>query len=322
MWAFIERLFLNTTVNQNTFALNQKYLINIIGPTAIGKTTLSIAIAQHFKTEILSADSRQFYKEMQIGTAAPTKDELKAVPHHFIHHKSVLDDYNVGAFEKEALYTLGKLFESHDVVVMVGGSGLYIDAIIRGLDDFPAVDPSIRSTLNETFEKYGLEPLQIKLKALDPQAFETMAIDNPHRVIRALEVCIGSGKAYSSFLKKSKIKRDFKTITIGLTAERAIIYERINTRVDKMMEEGLLEEVKSLQHLQHLNALNTVGYSELFKFLNGEWPLDFAVSEIKKNSRRYAKRQMTWFRKKEDITWFDYQAPVQKMLESIDNAMS
>lgn len=300
-------------------ALKQKYLISVIGPTAIGKTCLSIAIARHFKTDILSADSRQFYKEMQIGTAAPTKDELSAAPHHFIHHKSVLENYNVGAFEKDALHTLVQLFKNHDVVVMVGGSGLYIDAVIKGLDDFPEVDPSIRTTLNETLETMGLQPLQNMLKKLDPQAFDTIAIDNQHRVIRALEICIGSGKPYSSFLNQPKVERNFKTITIGLTADRAMIYERINKRVDIMMAEGLLEEVKSLQHLQHLNALNTVGYSELFKFLNDEWSLGFAISEIKKNSRRYAKRQLTWFRKKESTSWFDYQTSEDELLEFIKN---
>lgn len=322
MWALIERLFIEILFNKDIFALNQNYLISIVGPTAIGKTALSIAMARHFNTEILSADSRQFYKEMQIGTAAPTKEELSAAPHHFIHHKSVLEDYNVGAFEKEALQTLDKLYKNHNIVVMVGGSGLYIDAITKGLDDFPDVDPSIRKALNEALVKEGLEHLQNQLKFLDPQAFDSIAIENPHRVIRALEISIGSGKPYSSFLNKPKVKRNFKTITIGLKAERATIYERINTRVDKMMDEGLLEEVKSLQDLKHLNALNTVGYSELFKFFDGEWSLDFAVSEIKKNSRRYAKRQMTWFRKKEDIIWFDYLTPVPKVLESIENLMS
>jgi len=302
--------------------VNQKYLINIVGPTAIGKTSLSILIAQNFKTEIISADSRQFYKEMQIGTAAPTLAELSAAPHHFIHHKSVIEDYNIGTFEKDAIETLKHLFESHDIVVMVGGSGLYIDAVTKGLDDFPKVDATIRETLNAELESQGLEHLQHKLKHLDPKSFETIAIDNPHRVIRALEISIGSGKPYSSFLNKAKTKRHFKTITIGLTAERSIIYERINKRVDIMMEEGLLDEVKNLQHLQHLNALNTVGYSELFQFLNGEWKLDFAISEIKKNSRRYAKRQLTWFRKKEDIIWFDYQTSIEKILETIQKELA
>ncbi|WP_299392485.1 tRNA (adenosine(37)-N6)-dimethylallyltransferase MiaA [uncultured Gelidibacter sp.] len=297
--------------------MNQKYLISIIGPTAIGKTSLSIAVANHFKTEIISVDSRQFYKEMQIGTAAPSIAELNAAPHHFIHHKSILEDYNVGAFEKDALKKLEELFENHTYVVMVGGSGLYIDAVTKGLDEFPQVDPAIREELNAELDSLGLEHLQNMLKTLDPKSFETIAIDNPHRVIRALEISIGSGQPYSSFLNKDKAKRSFKTITIGLTAERPIIYDRINRRVDIMMEEGLLEEVKNLHHLQHLNALNTVGYSELFKYLDGEWTLEFAVSEIKKNSRRFAKRQLTWFKKKENTHWFDYQTSLDKVLETI-----
>ena len=301
--------------------MNRKYLISIVGPTAIGKTALSLAIALHVKTEILSADSRQFYKELQIGTAAPTAMELATAPHHFIHHKSVWDDYNVGAFEKEALYTLDQLFQKQKVLVMVGGSGLYIDAVTQGLDDFPEINPSIRENLNRTLARDGLAPLQKLIQMLDPTAFETIAIDNPHRLIRALEICIGSGKPYSSFLNRPKVTRDFKIITIGLNTERAIIYDRINKRVDRMMDEGLLDEVKSLHHLQHLNALNTVGYSELFKYLNGEWTLDFAVSEIKKNSRRYAKRQLTWFRKKEDIIWLDYKAPVPEILKIVEDKM-
>ncbi|MEO5789445.1 tRNA (adenosine(37)-N6)-dimethylallyltransferase MiaA [Gelidibacter sp.] len=301
--------------------MSQKYLISIVGPTAIGKTALSIAMAKHYQTEIISADSRQFYKEMSIGTAAPTPAELSAAPHHFIHHKSVLEDYNVGDFEKNAISILDKLFINHDVIVMVGGSGLYVDAVIKGLDEFPEIDPSIRETLNNELANKGLEHLQNQLKILDPIAFDTIAIDNPHRVTRALEICIGSGKPYSTFLNKEKPKRPFKTITIGLTAERATIYERINKRVDHMMAEGLLDEAKNLQHLQHLNALNTVGYSELFKFLNGEWTLDFAVSEIKKNSRRYAKRQLTWFRKKEGILWFDNETSIAKIINSINQKL-
>lgn len=296
---------------------NQKHLISIVGPTGIGKTSLSIALAQHFNTEIISADSRQFYKEMQIGTAAPTPEELNAAPHHFIHHKSVMQAYNVGDFEKDALTLLNQLFVNHNIVIMVGGSGLYVDAVTKGLDDFPQIDPTVRETLNDELTNKGLEHLQNQLKTLDPIAFDQMAIDNPHRVIRALEICIGSGHPYSSFLNKPKPKRPFKTISIGLDADRPIIYERINNRVDNMMALGLLDEVKTLQHLQHQNALNTVGYSELFKFLNGEWTLDFAVSEIKKNSRRYAKRQLTWFKKNEDILWFDYKTPLENITASI-----
>ncbi len=300
----------------------QKYLISIVGPTAIGKTALSIALAKHYQTEIISADSRQFYQEMNIGTAAPTQAELSEAPHHFIHHKSVLEDYNVGSFEKDAIKTLENLFTSHDVIVMVGGSGLYIDAITKGLDDFPIVDAAIRETLNEELATKGLEYLQNKLKTLDPISFDTIAIDNPHRLIRALEICIGSELPYSSFLNKEKPKRQFKTITIGLTAERATIYDRINKRVDNMMTDGLMDEAKTLHNLQHLNALNTVGYSELFKFLNKEWTLDFAVSEIKKNSRRYAKRQLTWFRKKEGVLWFDYKTPLSEITENITKKLT
>lgn len=296
---------------------NQKHLISIVGPTGIGKTSLSIALAQHFNTEIISADSRQFYKEMQIGTAAPTPEELKAAPHHFIHHKSVMEAYNVGDFEKDALTLLNQLFVNHNVVIMVGGSGLYVDAATKGLDDFPQIDPTVRETLNDELTNKGLEHLQNQLKTLDPIAFNQIAMDNPHRVIRALEICIGSGQPYSSFLNKPKPKRPFKTISIGLDADRPIIYERINTRVDQMMALGLLDEAKTLQHLQYQNALNTVGYSEIFKFLNGEWTLDFAVSEIKKNSRRYAKRQLTWFKKNEDILWFDYKTPLENITASI-----
>ncbi|MCB0388921.1 MAG: tRNA (adenosine(37)-N6)-dimethylallyltransferase MiaA, partial [Winogradskyella sp.] len=268
-------------------------------------------------TEIISADSRQFFKEMQIGTAAPTPSELAQAKHHFIHHKSVEDDYNVGAFEKDALHLLKQLFKTHDTVIMVGGSGLYVDAVTQGLDHFPKVPASIREQLNKQFKEEGLQALQEQLKTLDPNSYKHIAIDNPQRVIRALEVSIGSGKPYSSFLNKAKNKRDFKTISIGLTAERDIIYNRINNRVDLMMEQGLLTEVKNLQDKKHLNALNTVGYKELFKYLDGEWTLDFAVSEIKKNSRRFAKRQLTWFRKKEDILWFHYKTPLETIIETI-----
>lgn len=304
-------------INVDASYIMTKTLISIVGPTAIGKTALSIKLANDFNTEIISADSRQFFKEMQIGTAAPTPSELAQAKHHFIHHKSVEDDYNVGVFEKDALHLLKQLFKTHDTVIMVGGSGLYVDAVTQGLDHFPKVPASIREQLNNQFKEEGLQALQEQLKTLDPNSYKHIAIDNPQRVIRALEVSIGSGKPYSSFLNKAKNKRDFKTISIGLTAERDIIYNRINNRVDLMMEQGLLTEVKNLQDKKHLNALNTVGYKELFKYLDGEWTLDFAVSEIKKNSRRFAKRQLTWFRKKEDILWFDYKTPLETIIETI-----
>lgn len=294
------------------------YLISIVGPTAIGKTSLSIKLAKHFKTEIISADSRQFYKEMQIGTAAPTTAELAAAKHHFIHHKSILDDYNVGAFEKDAIQLLNELFKKHKMVIMVGGSGLYVDAVTKGLDYFPDVASKIRKTLNYRLETEGLKSLQEQLKELDIDSYNSIAIDNPHRVIRALEVCIGSSKPYSSFLNKEKSNRNFKTISIGLTADRQIIYDRINQRVEQMIEKGLLDEVKSLAYYSHLNALNTVGYKELFKFLNNKCSLDFAISEIKKNTRRFAKRQLTWFKKDPSIHWFDYKTNASSIIDSLD----
>jgi len=294
-----------------------KYLISVIGTTAIGKTSLSIKLAKYFNTEIISADSRQFYKEMQIGTAAPTVNELNQAKHHFIHHKSIKDNYSVGSFEKDAITCLNELFKTHNIVIMVGGSGLYVDAITKGLDYFPDVDPDIRKRLNQELESNGIKNLQEQLKELDIKAYNSIAIDNPHRVIRALEICIGTGKPYSSFLNKEKEPRVFKTISIGLTADRNIIYERINKRVDIMMEQGLLDEVKNLEDYKHLNALNTVGYKELFKYLNDEWSLEFAVSEIKKNTRRFAKRQMTWFKKNKDTLWFDYQTDIEYIISQI-----
>lgn len=308
----------NTAINAVANYTMTKFLISIIGPTAIGKTALSIKLAQHFNTEIISADSRQFYKEMQIGTAAPSKEELAAAKHHFIHHKSIKDNYNVGAFEKEALQCLNTLFKTKDVVIIVGGSGLYVDAVTKGLDEFPEVDKNIREDLNKQLKEHGISVLQTQLKQLDNHSFNAIAIDNPHRVIRALEICIGSGKPYSSFLNKGKEKRNFKTITVGLSAERNVIYNRINQRVNLMMKQGLLEEVKALVPYQTLNALNTVGYKELFNYLNGEWTLDFAVSEIKKNTRRFAKRQLTWFKKNETALWFDYTADLNDIIKKLE----
>lgn len=300
---------------------NNKYLISIVGPTAIGKTTLSIKLANYFNTEIVSADSRQFFKEMSIGTAAPTEEELAAAPHHFIHHKSITEDYNVGAFEKEAVTKIEQLHQKQDVVIMVGGSGLYVDAVTKGLDYFPDVDSKIREQLNKILENEGLETLQLQLKTLDQVAYNTIAINNPHRVIRALEICIGTNQPYSSFLNKEKNKRPFKTITIGLTADRDIIYNRINQRVDVMVKNGLIEEVKSLTEYNNLNALNTVGYKEIFNYLDESWTLDFAISEIKKNSRRFAKRQLTWFKKNNETLWFDYLTPLENILKSIKDSM-
>ena len=298
--------------------MNKKNLISIVGPTAIGKTTLAIAIAKHYNTEIISADSRQFYKEMSIGTAVPSTEELASVPHHFIQHKSIFEEYTVGDFEREAIEKLAILFEDNDIVVMVGGSGLYVDAIKDGLDNFPPIDPEIRETLNQTLKTEGILSLQERLKILDMDYYRQVDRNNPHRLIRALEVCIGSGLPYTSFLKQKKPERNFNTITIAINAEREIIYDRINQRVDIMMEQGLLEEALSLKEQQSLNALQTVGYRELFNYFKGEFDLDTAIAEIKKNTRRFAKRQLTWLRKKEDIIWVDYNYDLNRVLKRIE----
>lgn len=299
-----------------------KYLIVLIGPTAIGKTALSIKIANYFNTEILSADSRQFYKEMFIGTAVPSPEELHNAQHHFIQHISIHDKHTVGDFENDAIECLETIFIEHDIAVMVGGSGLYVDAVIKGLDSFPEIDPKVRLELNIELEQKGLSALANKLKTLDPQAYDIIEIDNPHRVIRALEVTLGSGRPYSDFLNKPKPKRNFEIIKIGLTAERPIIYNRINERVDQMMNSGLLNEAKLLLPHKHLNALNTVGYKELFAYLEGETDLEFAISEIKKNTRRFAKRQLTWFRKDDSIEWFDYKTDTNIILEFIKSKIN
>lgn len=294
-----------------------KSLIVIQGPTGIGKTNVSIALAQHFNSEIISSDSRQFFKEMQIGTAVPSEKELSLVPHHFIQHISIEEKYTVGDYENEALQLLEEKFKTNDILFLVGGSGLYIDAVIKGLDTFPEIEPKIRAELQDVFDQQGIEPLQIQLKKLDPDYFKVVDYQNPHRLIRALEVCIQSGKPYSSFLGKSKLGRNFEVIKIGLQAERSILYDRINKRVDLMIKNGLVEEVKSLFDSKQLNALQTVGYKELFAYLEQKISLEKAIEEIKKNSRRYAKRQLTWLRKDESIKWFDYNEDINVMIQYI-----
>lgn len=284
----------------------KNYLIHICGATGIGKTALSISLAKAFNTEILSCDSRQFFKEMSIGTAAPNSQELASAPHHFIQHISIQNPYSVGDFEKDALQLTKQLFKSKDVLIMVGGSGLYAEALINGLDYFPKVESSIREKLNRDLEEFGLAALQEELKQLDPISHDTIDIHNPHRVIRALEICRGTGKRFSSFKNQEKEKREFEIIRIGLEAPREIIYQRINQRVDHMVENGLLDEVQSLLPFKDLNALQTVGYQELFPYLEGKVSLEDALEEIKKNSRRYAKRQITWNKRIENIHWFSY----------------
>ena len=309
----------NFVTNAEKYYIMSKTLISIVGPTGIGKTALSVKLAEHFKTEIISSDSRQFFKEMTIGTAVPSSEELSSVRHHFIQHISINDTYNVGRFEKEAIVKLEELFKTKDVIIMVGGSGLYSNAVVNGIDDFPDIPKTIREELNLRLKTEGIKVLQSQLKALDTISFNTIAIDNPQRLIRALEICIGTGKPYSSFLSKNRVTRPFKTISIGVKAEREIIYERINIRVDIMVESGLVNEAKSLLPHKYLNALNTVGYKELFKYLEGKWTLEFAISEIKKNTRRFAKRQLTWYRKDESIMWFDYLEDVNQIISYIEN---
>ena len=285
---------------------NQNTLITIVGPTAIGKTALSIQLANAFNASIISCDSRQFFKEMTIGTAVPEPNELAAAKHYFIQNRSVFDSYNVGEFERDTLKKLEALFKENPIQIMVGGSGLYVDAVLNGLDYFPEVDPKIREALLLKIEKEGIEVLQKQLKELDLETYKLIAIDNPHRIMRALEVCIGSGIPYSTFKNKPKKQRNFKSIKIGLNADREIIYNRINQRVDAMINNGLIEEAKTLYAHKELNALQTVGYRELFSFFDGNFTKEFAISEIKKNSRRFAKRQLTWFKRDKNTLWFDY----------------
>lgn len=297
--------------------MGNKFLITIVGPTAIGKTAMSIAIAQFLKCEIISSDSRQFFKEMTIGTAVPSKEELEVVKHHFIHNKSIFENYTVGSFEKETLIKLKELFKNNNFVIMVGGSGLYIDAIIKGFDDFPTVPIEIRNQIITDYEQKGIEYLQEELKTRDYNHYHAIAKGNPQRLMRALEICISTGKPYSSFLNQKKNIRDFIPVKIGLEADRSIIYNRINQRVAIMMQEGLLEEAKNLLPYSKLNALQTVGYRELFCYFNNEYPLDFAIEEIKKNTRRFSKRQLTWFKKKNDTQWFDYKVSVDTIIDYI-----
>ncbi len=298
--------------------MSSKILISVVGPTAIGKTKLAISLAKHYRTEIISADSRQFFKEMAIGTAVPEPEELVAAKHHFIQHKSISETYSVGDFEKEALHLLNSLFKNHEIVIMVGGSGLYVDAVTNGLNEFPKIDSQLREKLNQELKTHGIASLQKKLQELDDVYYQTVDLNNPHRLIRALEICLGTGKPYSSFLRRTKKKRNFTIFTIGLDADRQQIYDHINDRVDKMITQGLVEEVRTLIPQKHLNALQTVGYKELFNYFDGSWDLDRTISEIKKNTRRFAKRQLTWFKRNEDTLWVQANSNLDGLLQQID----
>jgi len=285
--------------------LHKKTLISIVGPTAIGKTALAIQIARHFGTEIISADSRQFFKEMAIGTAKPDAEELAAAKHHFIDSHSASQLFSTGDFEIEGLKALDEIFQKHDVAIMVGGSGLYVNALLNGLDEMPDIDLSIREKLNKQFEEEGLAIIQNQLAKSDPEYFAKVDQQNPQRMIRGLEVFLSTGQKLSSMLSATKKERPFNIIKIGLNTDRAILYNRINQRVDQMIANGLLEEVKSLTPFKQYNALNTVGYSEIFDYFDGKLSLEEAIAAIKQNTRRFAKRQLTWFRRDEEINWFE-----------------
>ncbi|MFC3976612.1 tRNA (adenosine(37)-N6)-dimethylallyltransferase MiaA [Belliella kenyensis] len=282
-----------------------KFLLVIVGPTAVGKTNLCLKLAKKFETEIISCDSRQFFKEMNLGTAKPTESELNQVKHYFIDSLSIFDDYDAKMFENEVLDLLNEKFQSKNLMIMTGGSGLYVDAICKGFDDIPEIDPSIRASLIQLFENEGIGVLQENLKKIDPIYYDAVDLNNPQRLMRAIEVYEGTGKPYSSFRSKKKVKRPFDIIKIGLRRDREELYDRIDQRMDDMIQQGLFEEASSLFPFKHLNALHTVGYSEIFRYLEGDYDREEAIRLLKRNSRRYAKRQMTWFNRDEEITWFD-----------------
>lgn len=283
----------------------KKYLIVIAGPTAVGKTKLGIELAQHYKSVIVSADSRQFYKELTIGTAKPSSEELNAVKHYFINTKHINELFGAGHFEKEAVALLDELFKEHQLVFVVGGSGLYINALLNGVDEFEEIPIEVREKLNEEFKQKNLEFLQNELKQLDPKYYQTVDLSNSQRIIRALEVCRFTGKPYSSFLKQQPVQRNFTAINLFINTNRDKLYNQINLRVDVMMEQGLLDEVKALIPYKHLNALKTVGYKELFAYIDGSYDLNTAITKIKQHTRNYAKRQITWFKNQNDFEEFE-----------------
>lgn len=283
----------------------KKTLVVILGPTAVGKTSIAIQLAKHFNSEIISADSRQFFKEMTIGTAKPSESELQQVKHHFISSHSVQDNFNVGEYEEQAIELINKLFEKKDILFLVGGSGLYIDAVCNGFDSLPKADEKTRKQLQDKLANEGLIALQNLLKELDEEYYHHVDLSNPHRVMRACEVCLASGKKYSELRKGEKKQRPFSIVKIGINTDREALYKRINKRVDEMMQQGLEEEVKQLIPFKNLNALQTVGYKELFDYFDNKMTLQEAIEKIKQNTRNFAKRQLTWFRRDEKINWFE-----------------
>lgn len=289
----------------------EKTLVVIIGPTGIGKTDLGVFLAQKLNTEIISADSRQFYRELKIGTAVPSTQELTAAKHHFIGHLSIHDYYNASTFEFEVIDLLKEKFQQFEHMLMVGGSGMYVDAVCRGIDDLPEIDQEIRAQLEQKYQKEGIESLRFLLKKLDPEYYDFVDLRNSKRILKGLEICLMTGKTYTSFRTSIKKKRDFNILKIGLTMDREKLYQIIDWRVDKMVEKGLIEEAREFYQYKQLNSLNTVGYKELFAHFDGEYGLDKAIELIKRNSRRYAKRQLSWFNRDKEINWFE---PTQKEL--------
>ena len=299
--------------------LMDKYLIVIAGPTASGKTALAIELAKYFDAEIISADARQFFREMNIGTAKPSEEELSSVKHHFINSHSIVDSYSVGDYEKDVVAFLEDYYKKKDIAILAGGSGLYIRAVCEGVDKYPEVPEEIREELQLSYQQHGIEILQKELKKCDPDYYEKVDIQNPHRLIRAVEVFRASGKPFSSFQKSEKIKRPFKIIKIGLDWERERLYERINLRVVQMIDNGLEDEAKSLFPLKYLNALQTVGYQEFFSYFENKISRAEAINLIKQNTRNYAKRQMTWFRKEKDLIWMRMPENIQTFISIIES---
>lgn len=284
--------------------LKEKKLIVLIGPTGVGKTELSLSLAERCKTCIVSADSRQLYADLKIGTAAPTEEQLKRVKHYFVGTLQLADYYSAARYEEEVMELLSELYTEHDTVILTGGSMMYVDAICKGIDDIPTVDNETRELMLRRYETEGLEPLCAELKLLDPEYYKVVDLKNPKRVVHALEICYMTGKTYTSFRVREQKTRPFEIIKIGLTRPREELYERINHRVDLMIEEGLVEEARKVYSYRNLNSLNTVGYKEIFNYLDGEWDLSFATDKIKQNSRIYSRKQMTWFKRDTDIHWF------------------
>ncbi|HEY8938407.1 MAG TPA: tRNA (adenosine(37)-N6)-dimethylallyltransferase MiaA [Cyclobacteriaceae bacterium] len=284
--------------------MKKNSLIVIVGPTAVGKTAIAIELAKQFNTEIISADSRQIFKEMTIGTAKPSDDEINTIPHHFINSHSINEAYDAAQYGRDALVLINELFKKHKILILCGGSGLYIKAVLEGFDEIPEVPESVREELNHNYEREGLTWLQNKMKELDPDHFNIIDQQNPHRLIRALEVRMSTGQSIATFQKKAKLKHDFNVIKIGLEVERDELYHRIDSRMDKMIEAGLFEEAEALYKYKDHQALQTVGYQEIFDFMDGQYDRDEAIRLLKRNSRRYAKRQLTWFKRDEEIKWF------------------